>query len=581
MSSLGYEGIAVLFAAAAIVSIVFKKLRQPLILGYIVAGVLSASFLTSDTNLISLISDLGITLLAFTMGMELSLNVLKEIGKKVIVAGVIELMLMLPAGYIVSLAFGWSPQTAIFFAAAFALTSTTVVTKTMRDCRESIKSYSDLVLGLLVVEDLLTVGLLAILSGITSHQAFGPVQLLELMGGMAFFAIVSLILAINVIPRAINHIVNFGNDEIIIITSMGLCFALALFASELGFSFVIGAFIVGIAVAESDHKDRIHSRMVPIRDVFLAVFFVSIGTLIQTSYVIQLLPVALLLGVAFIIWKFVSVTLGFTFTGFGLRNASYVGVAAGAIGEFSFVIGRLGLEFGIFTQGIYTLIVLISAVTIVILPQTIRRNERVYNYVKSKTPSGVILYALAIRGFVVRILKQISGPVKMEKPSRAFLLTFGLNVMVIVSILIMTKYFVSYAGVLSSNSPFDLTLLMLGYIVAVVLILYASLNTLTRETERFFGDRDMESCFAAKLVRRLLQVVYVAVGYLVIASSITSIFYFAPVIVLISVAVSAAIIFLLWKGISDLSISIPGASEKGSKKTAKSENELLVELMLR
>ena len=582
MTSLGYGGIAVLFAAAAIVSIVFKKLRQPLILGYIVAGVLSASFLTSDTNLISLISDLGITLLAFTMGMELSLKVLKEIGKNVIIAGVIELLLMLPAGYIISLLLGWSPITAIFFASAFALTSTTVVMKTMRDCRESIKSYSDLVLGLLVVEDLLTVGILAILSSLASHRSFGLLQLLEIMGGMAFFAVVSLILAINVIPRAINHIVNFGSDEIIVITSMGLCFALALFAKELGFSFVIGAFIVGIAVAESDHKDRIHSRMVPIRDVFLAVFFVSIGTLIQTSYVITLIPVAVVLGLVFIMWKFVSVTFGFTFMGYGLRNASYVGIAAGAIGEFSFVIGRLGLQFGFFTQEIYTLIVLISAVTIVILPQTIKRNEHIYNTVRSKTPGGVILYTLAIRGFFDNLLKQIANPVKMEKPSRAFLLTFVLNVMVIVSILVMTKYFISYAAAMSSKLLFDLTLLMLGYMVVVVLLLYASLNTLIKETESFFGGADTKSSFALKLVRRLLQALYIIIGYMVIASSITSVFYFAPVTVLISVVVSAMVIFLLWKGISDLSISIPGASGKTDRrKSGKSDNETLIELMLR
>jgi CPA2 family monovalent cation:H+ antiporter-2 len=580
--SLGYGGIAVLFAAAAIVSIVFKKLRQPLILGYIVAGVLSASFLTSDTNLIALISDLGITLLAFTMGMELSLKVLKEIGKNVIIAGVIELLLMLPAGYIISVLLGWSPITAIFFASAFALTSTTVVMKTMKDCRETLKSYSDLVLGLLVVEDLLTVGILAILSSLTSHRTFGLLQLLEIMGGMAFFAVVSLILAINVIPRVINHIVNFGSDEIIVITSMGLCFALALFAKELGFSFVIGAFIVGVAVAESDHKDRIHSRMVPIRDVFLAVFFVSIGTLIQTSYVITLLPIAIVLGLVFILWKFVSVTFGFTFMGYGLRNASYVGIAAGAIGEFSFVIGRLGLQFGFFTQQIYTLIVLISAVTIVILPQTIKRNERIYNAVRSKTPSGVILYTLAIRGFLDNLLKQIVNPVKMEKPSRAFLLTFVLNVMVIVSILVMTKYFVSYTSAMSSKLLLDLTLLMFGYIVVVVLLLYASLNTLIKETESFFDGTDIKSSFALKLVKRLLQALYIIIGYVVIASSITSVYYFAPVTVLISVVVSGLVIFLLWKGISDLSISIPGASQKaGKRKSGKSDNETLIELMLR
>ncbi len=588
MPSLGYEGMAILFTAAAVVSILFRKLRQPLILGYIVAGVFSASFLVSDTNIISLISDLGITLLAFTMGMELSLKILREIGKKVIMAGIIELTLMIPAGYIVSYVMGWSPATAIFFAAAFALTSTTVVTKTMRDCRQTIKSYSDLVLGLLVVEDLLTVVILAFLSSAGTHRAINLIQLFEVMGGMAFFAAVSMILAINVIPRIINHIVDLGSDEIIVITSLGLCFALALFAKELGFSFVIGAFIVGVAVAESDHKDRIYSKMVPVRDIFLAVFFVSIGTLIQTSYLISLIPVAVILGLFFVFWKFISVTFGFSSMGYGLQNASYIGIAAGAMGEFSFVIGSLGLQFGVFSGKIYTLIVLISTVTIVILPQTIRRNEKIYGAIRGRVPKSVALYTLAIRNFFDRALGQIRNPFKMDRSSRAMFVTFLLNMMVVIAILVMTKYFVSYTSSLSFRIGADTVLLYLGYVVVVVLLLYASLNTLMNEADSFFGREELKYSFVSRLIKRILMALYVIMGYIVVASALSNLFYIQPMIAAVSVIASALVIFLLWKGVSDLQFSIPSASGKpavnGKTKTEPvtmkgGENDILEMLM--
>ncbi len=584
MQSLGYEGIAILFAVAALISVLFKKLRQPLILGYIVAGVLSASFLISVTNVMALISDLGITLLAFTMGMELSLKVLKEIGKKVIMAGIIELLLMMPAGYLISIAMGWSPSAAVFFAAAFALTSTTVVTKTMRDCRETIKSYADLVLGLLIVEDLLTVVILGVLSSAGTHTSIGVLQFFELVGGMAFFGVVSMLLAISVIPKVINHIVSLGSDEIIVITSLGLCFALALFAKELGFSFVIGAFIVGVAVAESDHKERIYSKMVPVRDIFLAVFFVSIGTLIQTSYLIRLIPLAILLGVLFVVWKFISVTFGFTSMGYGLQNASYVGIAAGAMGEFSFVIGRLGLQYGVFNQEIYTLIVLMSTVTIIILPQSIKRNEGIYRAIRSRMPQGPALYVLALRSFFERALGQLRNPFRMDRSSRSMFITFLLNLMVVMSVLLMTKFFVDYVTSAAMRAQADSFLIYLGYIIIVALILFASLNTLMEEVRVFFGDSDIKSRFVSTLFRRILMAIYVVVGYIVVATAISSLFYVQPVIAVISVVVSALIIFLLWKGISDLKISLPAARNRdagSAPRNKMTDNEIILDMLMR
>ncbi len=578
--SVGYSGIAILFAVAAVVSILFKKLRQPLILGYIIAGVLSAPFLESDSSIISLISDLGITLLAFTMGMELSLKGLKELGHRIILGGIAEVAIMLPAGYIVATAFGWSRLTAIFFASAFALTSTTIVMKTMRDSKESLRSYSDTLIGLLVVEDLLTVVMLAILSAMGNQHAIVPIQIAELIGALVLFAVVSLILAISILPKAINKVADMGNDEILMIVALGLCFALALFAEELGFSFVIGAFIVGVAVAESHHKERIQQKMTPVRDVFLAVFFVSIGTLIQTSYVIELLPFAVALGVLFVAWKFVSVTVGFTTMGFSSKSAVYVGIAAGAMGEFSFVIGRLGLQFGIFSGQIYTLIVLISAVTIVILPQAVRRNDSTYSFIQSRAPDGLKLYSVAIRRFTDQLRNQFNKPMALRNSSKNILLTITLNVLVVASVLILTSLFVQYSDYLMSRLGIEYGLLYLGYTLAIILLLYASFNTIDREKDRFFNKKDLKSTFTSKLLGRVVQAVYAAIGIFIIVSTLQPLMsHYQPVIGFGAMAAVAVTVLILWRGLSDLTLSSSYSSSMQQEAVARAETDYMAEFM--
>ncbi len=577
--TVGYTGIAILFAVAAVVSILFKKLRQPLILGYIIAGVLAAPFLSADSNIISLISDLGITLLAFTMGMELSLRGLRELGHRIILAGIAELAIMIPVGYMVAIVFGWSRMTAIFFASAFALTSTTIVMKTMRDSRESLRSYSDILIGLLVVEDLLTVVMLAILSALGTQKVIVPLQIAELVAALVLFASVSLILAISILPKAINKISDMGNDEILMIVALGFCFSLALFAQELGFSFVIGAFIVGVAVAESDHKERIQQKMTPIRDVFLAVFFVSIGTLIQTSFVLQLLPYAIALGALFVAWKLVSVAIGFTTMGFTSKNAIYVGIGAGAMGEFSFVIGRLGLQVGVFTGQIYTLIVLISAVTIVILPQAVRKNDSIYSLVQRKSPKGVKLYSMAIRRFGDQLMSQSGKPRRMKNSSKNMILALILNVLVIVSILILTSLFVGNSNFLMTKLGIEYGLLYLGYTCAIILLLYASFNTVVAEKDRFFVEKDMKSDFTSRLLGRLTQAVYAALGIFIVISTLQPLMYYQPVIGYAAIASIAVIAFVLWRGLEDITLTISNSPSAKTEVQSKSDTDFLLEFM--
>jgi len=553
----GYTGIAILFSVAAAVSIMFRRLKLPLILGYMLAGLLAAPFLESDSSIIALISDMGISLLAFTMGMELSLSLLRRLGHRTIMAGMVEVSLMIPVGYLAGRFLGWSDMTALFFAAAFALTSTTIVTKTMRDTRETLKHYSDALFGLLVIEDMITVVILAVLSAFGNSQSPSVIHLLYLVAGFIFFAITALLMAVNVLPRVINRVIEMGSDEVILIFSLGMCFALALFADALGFSFVIGAFIVGVAVAESEHRERIHQKMVPIRDVFLAVFFVSIGTLIQVQYVPLLIPWALLLAGIFVLWKMFSVTFGMGLAGSGARDALFIGIGAGALGEFSFVVARLGIQFGYMNNEMYTLIVLMSVVTMVTLPALIRKNEKIYEFAGRKTPLRLKMYVITLAAFVEQVRERSHSVRRNGNGSRHFAVNVFMNLLTLIALFIMSAMFVSKAQILMQKSGTEFPLLYLVFTLFILLILYASFNTLLIDITALVNGRGTRSTVIKGVVTGTLQAVYLLLAYALIAPTFFSFFsrtLFSGVAVFLS---GALILFLLWKGIRGISIRLP------------------------
>ncbi|MEM3851513.1 MAG: cation:proton antiporter [Methanomassiliicoccales archaeon] len=548
-----YTGIAIIFAVAAIVSIVFKRLRQPQILGYIIAGVLLAPFLKGETGIISLMSDMGITLLAFTMGMAMSLAKIEELGPRTAAGVMTELMIMLPAGFVIATLLGWNSSEALFFAAAFALTSTTIVSKTLLDTREMLKPYSEKILGLLVMEDLMTVVLLAVLSGIGSTGTFSTLMILELLGEIGLFMCASLLLSIGLLPRLINWVADNSGDEVLIIFSLGLCFALALFANELGFSFVIGAFVAGVAVAESGRKERIGQKLTPIKDVFLAVFFVSIGTLINLKEIPYLLPLAALIAFLFILCKFFSVTFGFSMSGFGLGESALTGIAAGALGEFSFVIGRLGIQYGIFPSSVFTLIVLVSVITVVTLPLSVKRGEEIVSFAQRHAPNWLTAYHL----YFTHLRRARNPQVSKDPATRRLVAGIAMNVFIVLSILILTVVLSGTVGSTAAHLGAEFPLFMGGYIALMMLILYASHNTLAAEVVTYLCAQPWSYSVTEKLAKRVITASYVFLAFSIAAVSLRSLPAYTPAPFIVMIVAVAVVIMVLRSGVTALRIDLP------------------------
>jgi len=546
----GYTGIAVLFAVAAVVSIIFRRLRQPQILGYILAGAILARFLSSEMDVMTLISDLGITLLAFTLGMDLSLARLQSIGSRVFGGTVTEIMLMLPAGYFVGTMLHMSFQASVFFAAAFALTSTTIVSKTMIDTRSSLKPYSELVMSLLIAEDLLTVVLLAVLSAFGSRGNIALIPLLELIAEMFLFFAASMMLAASLLPKCINWVANLGSDEVLTVFSLGLCFMLAIFTNLLGFSFVIGAFVAGVAVAESGRKERIAMKLTPVRDIFLAIFFVSIGTLISFNSLAMLIPIALIVGASFILMKFLAVTFGLSSFGFGVRNAALTGVAAGAMGEFSFVIMRLGIQYGIVSQNAFTLIVLTSIVTVIVLPQTMRHSEAIASHAERAVPSWFSLYRSAIDEMREKGRERISE-------SRRLAYNTALNAFLVISLIVLTAALSSYSHVLMAKMDEDFIFFIAGYLALALLLIFASYNTLSAEVESYLSDKSWSYDVTQRLVRHIIMSLYIIIGFAVSIVSLQPLYGYSFIPLIVGLLAVTIVIIVLRHGAAELRISMP------------------------
>ena len=240
---------------------------------------------------------------------------------------------------------------------------------------------------------------------------------------------------------------------------------------------------------------------------------------------------------------------------------------------------RLGRQVGVFTGQIYTLIVLISAVTIVILPQAVRKNDSIYSFVQRKSPKGVRLYSMAIRRFGDQLMSQSGKPRRMKNSSKNMILALILNVLVIVSILILTSLFVGNSNFLMTKLGIEYGLLYLGYTCAIILLLYASFNTVVAEKDRFFVEKDMKSNFTSRLLGRLTQAVYAALGIFIVISTLQPLMYYQPVIGYAAIASIAVIAFVLWRGLEDITLTISNSPSAKTEVQSKSDTDFLLEFM--
>jgi len=444
MHEIGFiRDLAVVMIVAGATTILFQRMRQPVLLGYILAGMLigphTPGVLVGDPRAIDDISNLGVVLLMFTLGLEFSVRKLREVGIGVLAAAVAEVGLMLWIGYGIGGLFGWTGMDALFLGAIISLSSTMVATRTLAESGQRHQPFAQLVVGLLVAEDMLAIVMLTLLTAVALGGSVQAETAFTLVGHLGLFVIVGMILGLLLLPRLVDYVAGFDRDETLLVSVLGICFGASLFAAWMGFSVALGAFLAGAVVAESRSVGRVLHLVEPLRDMFAALFFVAIGLKIDPAMLPQYALPALLIAAVVIVGKTLACSLGIFVVGHDARTALRSGLGMAQIGEFSFVIATLGLSLGVISDFIYPIAVAVSVLCMAASPYMNRSADGLANGLRRMTPRSLRLLATSYSGWLEN-LKPVNENAAIAAMFRRLLWHIGINVLLVVALFVIGAY---------------------------------------------------------------------------------------------------------------------------------------------
>ena len=384
--------LAVMLLTAGVVTILFRRFKQPLVLGYILAGFLVGPYMpyfftVVDSASIETWSEIGIIVLMFGLGLEFNLHKLASVGGTAVITALTEVLGMLVIGYLVGQAMGWSTMDSVFLGGMLSMSSTTIIIKAFDELGVRKESFAELVFGTLVIEDIAGIFMMIILSTVSvSKNISGPALALQL-GELVLYLALWLILGIYILPTLLRQASNYMNDETLLIVSLGLCFGMVLLADYLGFSSALGAFLAGSLLAGTVHAERVEHLTSGIKDLFGTIFFLSVGMMIDPSMVVKYIVPILIITIVTVIGKLMISSLGVLLSGQSLKNAIHCGCSLAQIGEFAFIIATLGMNLGVIADYLYPIIVSVSVVTTLTTPAFIKHSDQIYALVRKLLPS--------------------------------------------------------------------------------------------------------------------------------------------------------------------------------------------------
>ena len=444
MQEIGFiRDLAVVMLVAGATTIVFQRLRQPVLLGYILAGVLigphTPGVLIGDPRTIDDISNLGVVLLMFTLGLEFSVRKLRELGIGVLAVAVGEVGLMLWIGFGIGSAFGWKGMDALFLGAIISLSSTMVATRTLSENGQRRQPFAQLVVGLLVAEDMLAIVMLTLLTAVAIGGSVQADAAFTLIGHLGLFVVVGMILGLLLLPRLVDYVAGFGSNETLLVSVLGICFGASLLAAWMGFSVALGAFLAGAVVAESRSVGRVIHLVEPLRDMFAALFFVAIGLKIDPAMLLHYALPALLIAGVVIVGKSLACSLGFFIIGREPRTAMRAGLGMAQIGEFSFVIATLGLSLGVISDFIYPVAVAVSVVCMAVSPYMSRSANSIVTGLRAVTPRSLRLLASSYNGWLEQ-LRPVNENAALAAIFRRLLWHIAVNILFVVTLFMVGAY---------------------------------------------------------------------------------------------------------------------------------------------
>lgn len=437
------KDLAVILGVAGLTALIFQKIGQPVVLGYLIAGLIIGPYTPphtwiSDVPSIKILSELGVIFLMFSLGLEFSFHKLMRVGFSAAVTGFIEVVFMLLIGLGVGFLLGWSYYNSLFLGAALAISSTTIIIKALSELNLKEKRFAELIFGILIVEDLLAIMLLVGLSLMVATKNIFSMALL--LAGIKLILVVGgwCIVGYFVVPPIFSRIKHYINDETLTIIAVALCLLLVWMAASFHYSTALGAFIMGSILAETAMGHRIEHLISPICNLFAAVFFVSIGMLIDPIVIYQHFALVLLLSVVTIFGKVIVTSIGSFLTGQSVKTSVRVGFGMGQIGEFSFIIVGLGLTLSVIDSSLYSIIVAVSAITTFTTPYLIKYSDAFSNKLDASLSDRLQYFLDNYSAWVYRSLNT-----SQERPAyKKSLVRLMINGILVAIIFIVTSHWV-------------------------------------------------------------------------------------------------------------------------------------------
>ncbi len=561
MHSIGFlQDLAVVMMVAGVVTVFFHRFRQPVVLGYILAGFIigphSPPFpLITSAESINTLAEIGVILLMFSLGLEFSLGKLKKVGGTAVIAASLEILGMGWVGYELGRLFGWSTTDSLFLGAMLSMSSTTVIIKVLTEMARTKEKFAQLIFGILIIEDILGIAMIALLSGIAMTGTLSVGTVGATLGKLTIFLVVVLVAGLIAVPRLLGRVARFKSNEMLLITVLALCFGVSLLAAKLGYSVALGAFIIGAVIAEAREIHRIESLIEPVRDMFSAVFFVAIGLLIDPRMLLtHWLPVVVI-TLAVVFCKVLACASGTFLGGYDRGTSLRVGMSVAQIGEFSFIIASLGLTLGVTSKFLYPIAVAVSVLTTLLTPYLIRSTDSVVNGFDRLAPRPLV-NALEI---YTRWVGQLGGQRQATPVSRLMWRGAGqmaLNAALIAAVFIAAAYVQRHPpGWLTRLDLGEQTVKAMFWLAAVIFSLPLFIATArklqalglilaeTKVTEAAAGERT--AAFRAVVAQAVPVAGLITLGFYVLALS--SALLPALNVLLVLLLLVALITWLLWR----------------------------------
>jgi len=434
--------LALILITAGAVSILFKWLKQPVVLGYIVAGFLiSPHFVlphVADVENIYTWAEIGVIFLLFALGLEFSFKKLMNVGGTATIATTINMGSMIAIGYIIGQIMSLTSIESLFLGGMLSMSSTTIIIKAFNDMELQKKRFAGIVFGMLIVEDLAAILMMVLLSTIAVSKHFQGIELFESGLKLIFFMVVWFVVGIILIPTLLKKLKQYLNDEILLVVTVGLCLGMVIFADAVGFSAALGAFIMGSILAETVESKHIEHLIEPLKNLFGAVFFVSVGMMIVPQIVIAYIVPIIILTLVVLIGRVIFASIGVLASGEGMKVSIRSGFSLAQIGEFSFIIATLGMQLGVISDFMYPVIVAVSVITTFTTPYLIKLSNPVYDIVERMIPQK---WNILITGYSTYMGSNVSRQSDWKKLLQSVLVSITIYFVIALAIILLSKKF--------------------------------------------------------------------------------------------------------------------------------------------